>query len=118
MIKFIKGIFPAIVSYSTNLKSGFAGQTSGFVVTIRPECKSDEGLLQHELVHVWQFYRTFGIHSILYKFIEKYRLSCEIEAYKKQLKYSPDYLLYYAERVATMYDIKITKKEVLMLLKE
>lgn len=118
MIKWIKGIFPAVISNSEFMISkDFAAQTFYFFIFIRSQYKNDEGLLQHELVHIWQFYRTFGLHGWIYKLSEKYRLKSEVEAYKKQLEYNPEFIDYYAERIASLYNVKISRKEALMLLK-
>ena len=124
MVKFVYGIFPAIISYpDSGIKEGSAGTTSGIFIKIRPNYKDDKGLLEHELVHVKQWYRTFTLHSILYKYSSKYRLNSEIEAYKVQLKVNKDegkqdYADFYSKRITEMYDLDITTFEVKKMLVE
>lgn len=90
-LKFVYGILPALVVYTDRIKNGFAGCANAMVVRIRPAFKDNEGLLQHERVHVRQAYRLlFLIHALLYLLIAPYRLRAEVEAYRKQLEYSAD----------------------------
>lgn len=111
MIKFVYKIFPVLISYTDKDLNGFAGKAYGPYIRIKNHYKKDEGLLQHELVHAKQFYRTFMIHGILYYFISSYRLKSEIEAYQVQLKYTSedrkDYVAgVFANFVATRYKLK------------
>ena len=75
---------------------GSAGCARGPVILIRPEYRYDKGLLAHEQVHTYQWWRTLGLHSFLYLFSKRYRLKAEVEAYREQLKYRPDCLEKYA----------------------
>lgn len=59
-------------------------------VLIKPKYKSDTGLLQHELTHVEQNLRTWGLHPLKYHSSDKYRLESEAEAYAVQLSHSND----------------------------
>ena len=90
------------------LKPQFKGMTFGPLIFIRPEWKGDAGLLEHEQMHVKQFWRTFGVHALLYTFSPGYRLKAEAEAYKCQYRIHPDRLLLYAEFIATRYNLHIT----------
>lgn len=67
------------------IRKRFDGMSVGPFVFIRPKCKDDKGLLAHELVHVEQFYRYWGLNGLLYFFSKKWRLKLEVEAYKKQV---------------------------------
>jgi hypothetical protein len=80
---------PAIVIYSDNLPPDIGGQAHGPVVVIREKYKDDEGLLRHELTHVWQWWLTLGFHPLLYLFVRPYRLWAEVAAYRRQMKH-PD----------------------------
>lgn len=93
-----------------------AGCARGPLIFIRPEYKNDIGLLKHEKVHVKQWYRTIGLHSFLYLLSEKYRLKSEVEAYKKQLEYSPREADLYALFISNNYNINIEKDEAKKLL--
>ena len=97
----------------------YAGRTIGPIIFIRPEYKSDTGLLEHEKVHVRQFWRTLGLFGIPYLLSKKYRLKYELEAYKEQLKYyTTDKKQLFAQHLATKYDLNITQEEALKLLRE
>lgn len=85
---FVYKIFPSFVFYTDKfIGDKFAGKAFGNIVFIRPSQKDNIPLLQHELVHVKQFYRTFGLHGVFYKLSKKYRLKSEIEAYRVTIKY-------------------------------
>jgi hypothetical protein len=82
-------VIPHILIVTDKVPEGYAGLTQAFVVRIRPSHKDDRGLIEHELVHVKQFWRSLGLHGVLYLLSKRYRLRCEIEAYRKQLEFSP-----------------------------
>ena len=125
-----------------------AGCARGPFIFIRPEYKNDKGLLAHEKVHVWQWtivsyiavcmlavggfllsehvnfpawiVAPLGLaaHGLLYRLLPEYRLDCEVEAYKEQLRHDPQHLDLYAYFIATKYDLKISKGEVITLLNQ
>lgn len=64
----------------------FGAITIFFIIFIRSEHKDDVALIEHEKIHVKQFFRTFGLHGLFYKFSKKYRLNSEIEAYRRQIE--------------------------------
>jgi hypothetical protein len=97
----------------------YAGRTIGPIILIRPSHKEDTGLLEHEKVHVRQFWSTLGLFGIPYLLSKKYRLKCELAAYKEQLKYySTDKRSLFAHYLATKYNLNITQEEALKLLSE
>lgn len=104
--------------YVDDLGPDFCGKTYGPVILIRKDCKDDKGLYQHELVHVKQWWMTLGIHSILYKFIRKYRFWAELKAYKKQLKYSPNKTAVFAHYIWSMYNLGMDYYEILAALRK
>jgi hypothetical protein len=108
------------VFYTDRLvKSWAAGTTYGPFVFIRPQYKNDIGLLEHELVHVNQFWRTLGLMELLYEFSAKYRFKYEVEAYKKQLNYYPDdRTRLFAQFLVDRYGLGITFDEALAELKK
>ncbi len=122
-VKFVYGIFPALVFYTNRLKEGFNGVANGPVVRIRPGRKDDEGLLQHELTHVRQFYR-FGMifPALLYWASEDFRLAAEVEAYAVQLRYSKNPLHVAVDRkrfakvISTKYGLHVLPEDVEELL--
>jgi hypothetical protein len=118
-IKFIYGIIPVPVFYVDSLGKA-AGRSNGFIIRVVKEYKSDKGLLEHELQHCRQFYRTLAIHAFLYKFSKKYRYKAEIEAYKIQLKYCENKdasAKKFANFLATNYSLDVSEAEALSDLK-
>jgi len=100
---------------------GAKATTRGPFIFVDPEFKDDLGLVQHEQVHVDQFFRTFGLHALLYRFNKAYRLKAEIEAYKVQLQCYPideceQRLDDYATFLAEHYGLNITKEQAAKLL--
>jgi hypothetical protein len=89
------------------------GCARGPLIFIRPKYKEDKGLLAHEQVHVKQWFKTLALHPFLYLFSAKYRYKSELEAYKEQLKYSPDKASKYAEFIKTRYNLSIDYDRVL-----
>lgn len=99
------------LKYTDDVPDEFGGQACGPLIKIRPKYVGDGGLLEHEKVHVRQWYAwlalglligtlltllvspslwaLFGLapflHSLLYKFVRPYRRWCEVQAYRKQL---------------------------------
>ena len=76
-----------LLVYTDRLPQNSNGCANGPIIRIRPAYKGDEGLKQHEICHVHQWWRTLGLHSLLYLVSKRYRLRAEVEAYRKQLEY-------------------------------
>lgn len=105
------------LEYTDNLPSAWMGGCASFwFIKIRPKYVNDQGLLAHELEHVRQWWWLLFLHPILYKYNRKYRLNCEVEAYKKQLIFYPERTEYIAERICTLYDLRVAKDVVLKML--
>jgi len=83
----IYGIIPIPVFYVDDLDWA-AGRSYGFFIRIKKDYKDDRGLLEHELQHCRQFYRTLMLHPLLYKFSKTYRYNSELECYRVQLSFS------------------------------
>jgi hypothetical protein len=120
------------------------GEARGPIIRIAEKYRHDEGLYRHELMHVKQW-ATFAwlsiplayalyhfgyfdylgmavlpltIHSVLYKFIPRYRLWAEVSAYKEQARFYPDdRRALFAEFISMYYDLKITPEQALKKLK-
>jgi hypothetical protein len=92
--------------------------TRAFIVFIRPKYEGNLPLLEHELTHVKQFWRTFGLFPFLYLVSKKYRLKSEVEAYRTQLQvyadagYPADHLIdkakAYAGFISSKYGLRVT----------
>jgi hypothetical protein len=91
----------------------FSGYTVGPIVLIRPAKRDDVGLLKHELVHVKQFWRSFGLFGIAYWLSKKKRFEYEVEAYREQLKYSPGREQRFAWFLANNYNLDVTEQQAL-----
>jgi hypothetical protein len=104
------------VKYVDTLPNDFAGMANGPFIRIIKSHKNDKGLYAHEIEHVKQWFKLPFIHSLLYKFVRKYRLYCEVKAYRIQLKYyqSDEYTL--AMFLSTKYDLGILPREAHLLL--
>jgi hypothetical protein len=85
------GCIPVPIVYVAALGEGRGGETRGPVVRIASRYRDplDEGLHQHELEHVRQFWRLPIVHSLLYATSKRYRLRSEAGAYRIQMRW-PD----------------------------
>jgi len=88
----------------------------GPIVLIRPSKRDDQGLLAHELMHVKQFWRSFGLFGIPYWLFKTKRFEYEVEAYREQLKYAPGREQRFARFLARNYDLDITELQALAAL--
>lgn len=94
----------------------FAAMSFGPIILVRPKYASDKGLLEHEKVHVHQFYRSLGLFGIPYHLSKRFRIKCEVEAYKQQLKFSPNATDVFARHLSTLYNADITFEDAKHLL--
>ena len=126
IIRNVYKYLPVFIFFTNKfVHSDTVGKCWGIICTIRPQYKSDEALIQHELTHCKQWYRTFGIHGIWYHISDKYKLKCEVEAYQVQLdwyKNEDDEELHqqrlriYARMIVDCYDLNITFLDAMSLL--
>lgn len=94
----------------------FAAMTYGPFIFIRPDRKGDVGLLEHEKVHVAQFWRN-PLFGLAYLFLKKARFAYEVEAYRVQAVYHPEKIDAYAQALATLYGLDVSQDEALTALK-
>jgi hypothetical protein len=92
----------------------YEAYTVGPLVLIRPRQLGNRGLLEHELVHVRQFWRTLGLCGIRRLLSRRYRMACEVEAYREQMRHNaqmraPEFARYLAEN----YGLQITYERAL-----
>ncbi len=111
--------FPAFVFYSDRLVR-YAGLAFGPLVLLRRKYRGDasaaaRGVIEHELTHVRQFYRTCGLNGPRYLFA-RWRLAYEVEAYRAELRYNPEAASVFAGYIAGRYRLDITQPEALKLL--
>ena len=112
-MKLTKG---AIIFYTNFMPDKFAACAKFFVIRIRPQYKDDArlpGLMAHELEHVKQAWKGALLgHQLYYTFNKKYRMKCEVAAYKEQMKhYYYDVAPIFAKFLATKYNLRITEFE-------
>ena len=112
-----------LLFYTDFMPDRFAACAKFFVIRIRKQYKGDPreaGLLAHEKVHVNQAWKGLLLgHQLYYTFNKKYRLKCEVEAYKAQIAcYDYDVAPQFAKFLATKYNLRITEFEALLLLKK
>lgn len=114
-LEFVYGLLPVLVHFTDNIKDGFGGMAYGPYVKLRLKYREDEGLLQHELTHAKQWYRTIGTHGIWYLLFERYRLQSEIEAYAVQamqpMNWASDPTDWMADAILAKYNITSYTKE-------
>lgn len=99
------------IIWTDNMDEWQDGVTWGPIIKIRPKCQGDEGLYQHELVHVKQWCVALTLHWFLYMF-RWYRLWSEAQAYKVQIQYGMSLELA-ADRLVQHYNLNITKNQAL-----
>lgn len=118
-LMFVYRALPVLVFFTDNVRKGFGGTTYGPIITIRKKYKNDIGLIEHELVHSKQWYRTLATHGIWYWLSDRYRLKCEVEAYRTQaLHYDYDASDWMADAIVNKYNIDgVTKQQAIDLLK-
>jgi len=126
-------VIPVPIFYVDKVRDMFAGVSYGMWVKIKKEYRDDEGLLQHELTHCKQWYRTFGIHGCMciastgkFWFIKfpgwlvkrgkKWKFKAEVEAYVIQTIYCSENLHLsridlFAGFIADRYGLDVTKEE-------
>jgi len=84
----------------------FDAMSVGVAVLIRPSAAKNEALIEHELTHCRQFYRTLGIHALLYWLSAEHRLKSELEAYAVQASHRDDPpLMAYADNIVSDYGL-------------
>lgn len=103
------------IIYTNWLPKGVGAMYLGFAILVRPKYKGDEGLIAHELTHHQQRLHTRN-WFVKYLFDAEFRQAQEVEAYKVQLKYSPNCLDKFAGYLANDYGLKLTHEEAKRLL--
>ena len=105
------------IFYVATLPGTASGIANGPVIRILERLRGDEGIRQHELMHVRQWFWTLFTLPILYWLFPKFKLWAEVKAYRKQLQYyADDRSWQFAGFIATKYGLKITQLEAHALL--
>jgi len=102
--------------YMPKFDRPIGGYAKRWKIYILEKYRNDKGILEHEKCHVRQWYFTLGIHSILYRFADWYKLWAEVQAYKIQLKTNPpewpDYTDLYAKFITNNYGLDVDIEDV------
>jgi hypothetical protein len=85
-IRWIFGLIPVPIFYTKALTMSYSAFCWCLFIVIRPEKRGKCNLLEHELVHCKQFYRSIGVYPLMYLISRRYRYKSEIEAYKEQIR--------------------------------
>ncbi len=111
-IRTVYALLPYVLFYFPDNGEWFAGRAYGPVVKIKRKYKDDKGLLWHEEEHVRQFYKTLGLHGLLYKFVRRYRAWAEATAYARQVEGGADLArMALAMSKPENYDLEMTQAE-------
>lgn len=118
-IRWVFKCLPAFICYC-DLPKGNGGVAFGPLIVLKKKYRGDtsaatKGLLEHELTHARQFYRTCGLNGPRYLFA-RWRLAYEVEAYKVELRYDPGAAREFAWCIANRYGLGITESQALELL--
>jgi hypothetical protein len=134
---------PALIRYTDDMPAWMGGYAQWFYIAIRPKYKDDKGIHAHELEHVKQWwlttllfaimiaaicYRTgfdYGFvglslvaYQLLYGLVPWFKLRCEVECYKEQMKhYSDDRAPLFAKFISEKYNLNVTQQHALNLLR-
>lgn len=108
--------YPLVFYTNRGVPTGHAGCARGPVILIRPEYRTDAGLLAHELVHVMLWCATLGTNALWYRLSTRYRLWSERLAYRAQLRYAPGREVHFAHLLVARYGLAITHREALAYL--
>ncbi len=115
MVRFCRAPLCVIVETRWMIPRGFDGFAPGPLILVRPG--TSHGLIEHEKVHVRQFWRTFGLMAVLYLLSRRWRLRYEVEAYREQLRYCPLGAAHgFARTLACQYRLRISEQQAYRLL--
>jgi len=97
------------------LKSWQAGRCLGPIVIIDPAFKN-KPIEAHEEIHYGQWKSHPLTHFFKYKYCDEYRLKCEVEAYREQIKHGA--VSYHCARyLSQYYNLNISFTDAIKILK-
>ncbi|WP_439685112.1 DUF4157 domain-containing protein [Cupriavidus oxalaticus] len=105
----------AVIETTRLIPARFDGYSIGPVVLLRPG--ASPGLLEHELEHVRQFWRSPLLHGLRYQLSRAYRLQCEVAAYREQLRVRGRHAApTYARHLVEKYGLALEYRQALAML--
>ncbi|MFS8975930.1 hypothetical protein [Cupriavidus necator] len=115
MLRYCRSPLCLVVETRWLIPRGFDGFTPGPLILLRPG--ASDALIEHEKVHVRQFWRSWGLMGVLYLVSRRWRLRYEVEAYREQLRHSPPGAAHALARfLAGKYRLKISEADAYRLL--
>ncbi|WER44972.1 hypothetical protein CupriaWKF_11655 [Cupriavidus sp. WKF15] len=115
MVRYCRSPLCLMIETRWLVPRGFDGFTPGPLILLRPG--ASHALIEHEKVHVRQFWRSWGLMGVRYLLSRRWRLRYEVEAYREQLRHSqPGAARTLARLLATSYRLKITEDDAYRLL--
>lgn len=115
MLRYCRSPLCLVVETRWLIPRGFDAFTPGPLILLRPG--ASDALIEHEKVHVRQFWRSWGLMGVLYLASRRWRLRYEVEAYREQLRHSPPGAAHALARfLAGKYRLKISEAEAYRLL--
>ena len=110
---------PVPIFTSSLLTRGRWGRSYWLFITTRKQYSQDEGLIQHELLHCEQMWKTcFVGYAMLYFFSKKFRQDVEVAAYKVHVSHGSLSLQGAAVLLVCEYGLDLTIDEAIKLLEE
>jgi len=89
----------------------------GIFIAVRSHWMSP-GMIEHELEHCRQFYRSLGLSAILYHLSSRKRMMYEVKAYIKNIRQGEMGLGFAASLIKINYDLKYSVNEIKDLIVE
>lgn len=112
-MRYIYSIIPIPVIVTKRfISTRFSAVSLGIAILILPEYKDNEALVQHELTHCRQFYRTLGLHALLYWLSKKWRYKSELEAWRVQIDINPKAWDLAVKMLLNSYNLDRTEQEI------
>lgn len=110
ILRWIFHIIPVPIFFTNKLvPDGFNGISLGLVIFLRPNQKTNESLIQHELTHSRQCWRSFWTLPFRYFLSHDYRFNVEAEAFGVQYDFDrrKDALNHYTTWLVDNYNLDV-----------
>lgn len=110
-VAYVYKVCPVFNVYTTHfIADEESGSNKGIINVMRPEDRGTN-VLDHELIHAKQCYRTFYLGTIIAYFSETYLAKCEAEAYAIEIN-SEFGVVEYAKLIQECYSPNVPVKKI------
>lgn len=109
-MRYIYNFIPIPIFQTNCIPKNFDALSFGVLVLIRPD-KNNEALIEHELTHCKQFYRSFGINSLAYLISSESRYQLELEAWSAQIQKDHTAKHKASQMLSTAYGLDISLQQ-------